>query len=69
MVAGMIALRAYWKGIRGPALYLIAGAVIGIGAVVAVTALLAWSKYGVLCGAWGDVTGVDNFHGSPSLPT
>jgi hypothetical protein len=45
LVAAVVALRAYSKGVHGPILYLLAGAVIGIGSVVGVTALLAWSRY------------------------
>jgi len=44
VAAAVIARRAQLRGFVGPALYLPLGAVIGIGGVVAVTAVLAWSR-------------------------
>lgn len=45
VVAAVLASRAYIRGVRGPILYLLAGAAIGIGSVVGATALFVWSKW------------------------
>jgi len=47
VVAAMIATRAYFRGVRSSALYLLLGAVLGIGGMVTLTALLVWSRYAV----------------------